>query len=186
VEAKRLLPAMRKGMERKFSKMNNKGISAIIATVILIALTLAVVAIVWGVVTNLVSEKLEESGSCFNIFGKIELNPAYTCYNTSNNEFLFSVNVGDIDAEKVIVLVSGQGTTKSYTLTADVNTELGLLRYPQRDANVTMPDKNAGLTYISNDFTERPDSIRVSPIIGGTQCDVTDSIQTIESCSLLA
>ena len=177
---------MKKGMDRKFSKMNKKGISAIIATVILIALTMAVVAIVWGVVTNLVSEQLEESGSCFNIFGKIELNSAYTCYNTSNNEFLFSVNIGDLDVDKIVVSVSGQGTTKSYTITNEEQAIAGLTRYPGGESNITLPEKNAGLTYISDEFAERPDSIRVSPIIGETQCEVSDSIQPIESCSLLA
>lgn len=185
MEAKKLLLAMKKGMGRKFSKMDNKGISGIIATVILIALTLAVVAIVWGVVTNLVEEQLEESGSCFNIFGKIELNPTYTCYNSSTNEFLFSVSVGDIDVDKIIVSVSGQGTTKSYTFT-ESEEDIGLLSYPDRNSTVKKPDKNAGLTYISSDFASRPDTIRVSPVIGGTQCDVIDSIQTIESCSSLA
>lgn len=166
--------------------MNSKGISGIIATVLLIALTLAVVAIVWGVVTNLVSEKLDEAGSCFDIFEKVELNPTYTCYNTSNGEFLFSISVGDINLESIVVLVSGQGTTKSYTLTKEVNTGLGLLRYPQRDANVKMPGNNSGLTYISDEFESKPDSIRISPVIGGTQCDVVDSILTIERCSLPA
>ncbi len=181
MEAKKLLLAMKKDMDRKFSKMNSKGISAIIATVILIALTMAVVAIVWGVVTNLVSEQLEESGSCFNIFGKIELNRAYTCYNTSSNEFLFSVNVGDIDVEKIVVSISGQGTTKSYTLT-DSEEDIGLLKYPSKNPLVEKPGKNSGLTYISNDFSSKPDSIRISPVIGNTQCEVIDSMQVIESC----
>ena len=165
--------------------MNNKGISAIIATIILIALTLAIVAIVWGVVQNLVSQQLEESGSCFNIFGKIELNPVYTCYNSSSNEFLFSINVGDIEVNELVVSVSGQGTTKSYTLTANEE-DIGLLTYPARNNLVKKPGKNAGLTYISSDFASRPDTIRVSPVIGETQCEVSASIQTIESCSSFA
>lgn len=177
---------MKKGMDRKFSKMNRKGISAIIATVILIALTMAVVAIVWGVVTNLVSEQLEESGSCFNIFGKIELNQRYTCYNTSSNEFLFSVDVGDINVEKIVVSVTGQGTTKSYTLTGEEQTITNLASYPGGEPEIIMPGANSGLTYISSDFSSRPDSIKVSPVIGGKQCDVIDSMQTIASCSSFA
>jgi flagellin-like protein len=176
---------MKKDMEKKFIKMNNKGISGVVATVIMIALVLAAVAIVWGVVTNLISTQLEESGSCFNIFGKLTLNSAYTCYNTSNNEFLFSIGIGDIDIEKVVVSISAQGTTKSYTLTG-TEADIGLLSYPGRNNLVKIPDKNGGLTYITSEFASKPDSIRISPVIAGTQCEVSDSIQNIESCSLLA
>jgi len=166
--------------------MNKKAISGVIATVIMIALVLAAVAIVWGVVTNLVEEQLESSGNCFDIFGKVSINPSYTCYNTSDKKFLFSVSVGDINVDKIIVSVSGQGTTKSYTLTNDNQTISGLTRYPGGETNIIAPGNNSGLTYISSEFPSRPDSIRVSPVVGNTQCEVSDSLQVIESCALLA
>ncbi len=163
-------------------KYNKKGISTVIATIMMIALVLAVVAIVWGVVQNLISKQLEEAGSCFNILEKVSLEDRYTCFNGTGNEILFGINIADIDVGGVVIMISGEGTTKSYTITTDINTGLGLLRYPQRDANVKLPDKNGGLTYISKDFTSRPDSIRISPVIGGNQCDVVDSISNIQSC----
>ncbi len=177
---------MKKDMDKKFSKMNKKGISGVVATVIMIALVLAAVAIVWGVVTNLIEDQLEESENCFNIFDKISLNSAYTCYNTSNNKLLFSVSVGDIKVNKILVSISGQGTTKSYTLASEEQTITGLTMYPGGESEIIMPEQNAGLTYISSEFPSTPDSIRISPIIGETQCGVTDSISHIESCALLA
>lgn len=186
MEVKKHLLVMKIGMDKKFSKMKKKAISGVVATVIMIALVLAVVAIVWGVVTNLVEEQLEESGSCFNIFDKLELNSAYTCYNTSDNEFLFSLSVGDVEIDKVVVAVSGQGTTKSYTIENEESEIAGLLMYPGRETGIKAPGKNSGLTYISSDFSARPDSIRISPVVGNVQCEVSDSIQNIESCALLA
>jgi len=118
VEDKRPILVM-KYMEKKFKmNSNKKGISGVVATVILIALVLAVVAIVWGVVTNLVSEQLEEAGSCFEVFDKVSLNNQYTCYNATATpkNFQFSINIGDADINEVIVMISAEGTTKSYSI----------------------------------------------------------------------
>ena len=126
--------------------MNKKAISGIVASVILIALVIASVGIVWKVVQGMISSKLEESSSCFDVADKVSLGE-YTCFNSSGKEILFEIDVGDINLDKVVVLVSGQGTTKSYTITNEEQ-DIGLLSYPNKNNLVKLPGKNAGLTYI--------------------------------------
>ena len=60
--------------------INKKGVSGIVATVIMIALVIAIGGVVWAVVNNLVSEQLDDAGSCFNIFEEVSFNNQYTCW----------------------------------------------------------------------------------------------------------
>ncbi len=83
--------------------MSKRGISGVVAAVILIALVMAATAIVWVVVNNLIETKLKGAESCLDIFEKATLNSRYTCYNSSSNRFLFSINLGDIDVDEILV-----------------------------------------------------------------------------------
>lgn len=95
------------GMNSLYKIKNKKAISGVIAAVIMIAVVMAAVIIVWGAVIPMVREQLKGTESCFGIFEKVTINSMYTCYNSSSNSFQFSINIGDIDVEKVIVSISG-------------------------------------------------------------------------------
>ncbi len=161
---------------------NKKGLSGIVAAVIMIALVMAIAGIVWSVVTNLVSERLEDAGSCLDVLGKVNFNHEYTCYNFSSNEFLISVGIGDVDIEKVIISVSGSGTSNSYELNRTGGSSE--LRNYTGGTDIKIPDKNSGLTYRLS-LSGRPDSMKIFPVAGGKQCDATDSATGISSCLLL-
>jgi len=161
---------------------SNKGLSAIITTLILIALTISVIAIVWVVVSNLLTDRLDAAESCINIFNKVELNERYTCYNSTSLSFQFSINIGDIDLDEVIVSVSEAGSSTSYKITNVAQTILGLGPYPSGLGDVKLPGKNSGMTYISNEFSTIPDSVKITPVIDRNQCEVSDSVLEIYSC----
>ena len=161
---------------------NKKGLSGVIAAVILIALVITAIAIVWVFVGNLVEEKLEGSGSCMDIFGKVSLNNRYTCYDFSSNEARFSISIGDIDVNEVLVSISGDGTTKSFKITNEEKQIDDLVNYPDGSAIIKLPGKNAGLTYTATGFLNQPDLIEIAPIIKGKKCGVSDSLSEIDSC----
>ncbi|MEK0338030.1 MAG: archaellin/type IV pilin N-terminal domain-containing protein, partial [Nitrosopumilus sp.] len=93
-----------------FFTKDRKGMSAVIATLLLMLLTIVLVGVIWTVVTNLVDRELSESQNCLNIFEKVALNDQYTCYtNTTTNEFQFSLSISDIDIDKAIVQISAEG-----------------------------------------------------------------------------
>ncbi len=169
---------------------NKKGISAVVGTVIMIALTVGVVALVWAVVNNLVKENIKSSESCFGVFDKVTLNPRYTCYNDTagTDEMWFSINVGDIEkVDDILVAISNSGTTKSFKIIEDNPVELSY--YPNRTRPVGIPGKDQGLTYIYElpaSFTQAPDRIEIALIIDGEVCGNIDSIEQFDSCSLLA
>jgi hypothetical protein len=168
-------------MRNSFSK-NKAGLSGIITVVIMIALVMAAAGIVWGVVNGTIKKQIESSEACFGNFDKVTLNRFYTCYDSGDNRAQFSITIGDIDVEEVIIYVASEGTTKSYTLTNTASSVSGLGPYPLGAGTVVLPGKNSGLTYIATGFNEVPNLIQIAPVISGQQCDVSDFVSEVGSC----
>ena len=165
---------------------NKRGISGVITAVIMIALVMVAAVIVWVVVRNIVQGELEGVESCFGGYGEVTINDRYTCFNSSSNQFQFSINIGDVNADSVLVSISGEGATKSYTIKNINELISGLGPYPSGSGNVTLPGKNSGLTYIENTFITKPDLMQIAPIISGKQCETSDSLSEIDDCASLA
>ncbi|MEK6841939.1 MAG: archaellin/type IV pilin N-terminal domain-containing protein [Nanoarchaeota archaeon] len=169
---------------------NKKGLSEVVTVVLFLALAVVMVGVVWAVVNGLVKDKLSQAGSCFDTSGKIMINNRYTCYNSTSKELQLSLSLGDIDVEEILVGISGSGTSISFKLNNGNSQISNLVSYPSRNVNVTLPKKNAGLTYLFNmtgaGFSGSPDSIRIAPIIGTEQCEAADSIEEVDDCQALA
>jgi len=177
---------MAKRFHYKASK--KKGLSAIVTTVLLIALSLAAVVVVWTVVNNTIKTQISNSESCFGNYNKIEINRQYTCYeriSSTNYNLIFSISIGDIDVDKVVVSVSSEGVVKSYTLTNTPESITGLRMYPSGLADVNLSNKNGGLSYNATGFEGKIDSIKIAPYISGTLCDTADSVTDIQDCALM-
>jgi len=173
-------------------KLNNKkGLSGVIVTLILIALALFLVSIVWVVVNDLISERLDEAGSCFGNFEEITLNSEYTCYSFAEDKVQFSINIGDVDIDSLLVTIHGAGSSESFEIKNDSVTVEGLCNYTGEAGDpVKLPSKNCGLTYTydwdsGEDKMNTPEAIEIAPIIGGNQCSTSDSINNIGSCKTL-
>ena len=59
-----------------------------------------------------------------------------------------------------------------------------MLNY-SRGTAIILPEANSGVTYIATGITSKPDSIDIVPIVKNKQCDISDSIQQIDSCNIL-
>jgi len=188
VETKNLTHAVKdmgKLFLSKMQKKNRKGISSIIATLLLIVLTVVLIAVVWTVVNNLVKDKIGQSSACFGNFDKVTLNDLYSCYDRSSNSMQFSLKIGDIDVESVLVSISSESQSKSFTI-AEEALPVADLTYYNGSSIVMLPSKNSALTYIySWGDSDIPNSIQVVPVIDGQQCSASDSITTIDDCALL-
>jgi len=148
-----------------FGNSDKKGISAIIATVILIALAVAAIAIIW-------------------VYVKVTLNDRFTCYDAPSNETVFSISIGDVEVDEILVGISAGGTSKSLRIRNDAAVEY-LDMWPS-SGDLKLPGKNEGLTYVLDmrgaELIGPPSIIQISPVIKGVQCDVSDSMVQIESC----
>lgn len=164
--------------------LKKRGLSTVVATLLLILLSIILITILWGVVKPLVENRLDESKVCLDIIGKVTLNDRYTCYNRTMDAFLFSINVGDLDIDKVIVSISSRGEAKSIELT---NTPAAITNFRNYNGTtlVAIPGKNSGLTYIYNSTAAgsgEPDEISIAPVIGDDKCGATDEISEVDYC----
>jgi len=165
---------------------NKKGLSEIIGTLIVIALVLLAASIVWGVVNNILKDKIKSSTSCFGNFGKITLDKKYICYDTSSNpgKVRFSLNRGDVNIDDVLVSITNGAETKSFKVNKDSQTVNGLT-YLNGTSTVSLPPKNGGITYTYSWTSDAPKTIQIAPVIDGEQCEVSDSVTEIDNCNLL-
>lgn len=165
-------------------KIRKKAMSEVISTLLLIGLVLGLVAVVWAVVNNLVSKEIKSTEACFGNFDKIAINPEYTCYNLSDDRFIFSILVGDTKIDNIFVSISSQGASEVISLNSTEYNLPNVKKYnPYNQDGVSAPGVNSGKTYVYNGLTETPDSMRIAPVIGGEKCQESDSLTNIEACS---
>ena len=169
-----------------FFTKNRKGLSEIIGTLIVIVLVLLAAGIVWGVVNNILKDKIKSSTSCFGNFGKITLDKKYTCYDTSTNpgKVRFSLNRGDVNVDNVLISITNGAETKSFKVNNNAQATDGLT-YLNGSSIVSLPPKNGGITYTYLWTNDAPKTIQIAPMIDGQQCEVSDSITEIDNCNLL-
>ncbi len=173
-------------MERKLA--SKKGLSTIVITVILIALSMAAIVLVWAFVNNLIKGQIKSSESCFGNYNKVTINGQYTCYERAGTDYnlRFSLTIGDINVDKVLVSISSESSMKSFQITNTAQPITGLEMYPSGETNVILPEKNSGLTYnVTTLFSDKIDLIQIAPVINGDLCEVSSSISEIEDCALL-
>lgn len=168
------------------SKMKKSGLSTIVSTLFLVLLTVILIGIVWTVIKSLVEDSLPEQ-NCLNIFEKVSFNQAYTCYNLTAGELQFSINFADIAVQKTIISITGDGVTSSLEIKNESSLIPLLKPYKLTYANMSkLPGSNSGLTYVYNasggGFPTKPNSIKITPVISGKQCEVADSIFEIRDC----
>lgn len=178
---------------RNNNKKNKRGISVAIVTLLLVLLSIFLVSIVWVFVNNFLIERLDEAGSCFGISEKVTLNSRYTCYDfpigeSTEKEIQFSINIGDIEIDSLLVSIQGLSSFENFEMTNDF-TSIPKLRDITGGFGdpITLPNKNSGKTYAyewdyEEDKKNIPISIQISPKIGDTQCQNSDSLSPIERC----
>ena len=172
---------------------NKKGLSGVVVTILLIALAIVLISVVWNVVDNLVNERLDQAGSCFGNFDKIDIGDRFTCYDFTNKLVRISVDRKDIELDGIIVSISNNLSSTSFILKNEPEI-INNLWYSGSSSEepVKVPDQNAARTYIY-DWSDKiasegaaPEAIQVAVIIGENQCEVSDTITDIISCSQLA
>ncbi len=175
---------------RALTPRNRSGLSTIVITVILVALSMAAIVLVWGFVNNMIKKQISSSESCFGNSEKVTLNTQYTCYeeiDSTDYNLRFSLSIGDIQIDKVIISVASAGSVKSYQITNTPQDITNLVMYSGTNpTNIILPGENSGLTYNATGFNDKIDSIQIAPVIGGNLCGVSDSLSEIENCVLMS
>jgi flagellin-like protein len=164
----------------KKDKMNKKAVSAVVATLLLVVITIVATLLVWQVVKTQVIDKELESASCFEYRNYVRiLDTDYTCYDASSpvkTQIQIERSTEEKNIEGISVTISGGATSKSYELkNGDVP---GVSMFPSGE--ITIPNRGESKTYIFSGIAGNLASITV--IINGKTCDQIRENYKIESC----
>ena len=162
--------------------MKKKGISAVVATVLIILITVAAVTIIWAAIIPMINEQLGKGTICLDAVSQLTLeNKGYTCIDTATNQLKIQIGHGaaDFPLADVQVLISEAGSTESISL-------IGLAAYDESN----LPKANEEKTFVILD-TETTMSnaniqeVSIAPIVtvGGTTeaCDALAPV-VIKAC----
>jgi len=166
-------------MENKRGRINKLSQSQIVSTVLLILISILAIILVFGFVGPFIKERLS-AGNCLDVVGKIEISSGYTCYNGSATQV--QVHIGEIrDLIEGVSIELGGATSKNYKI---INgTQVSEVLMCSGNNELELPDNNEERTYIINNIDERPEIIRIYPILkGGRVCDASDAITNIDNC----
>ena len=140
---------------------NNRGISAVVATVLIILITVAAVTIIWSAIIPMVKNQIETGTVCFDAVSELSIvtNQGYTCIKGDGNiSIQISRGAKEIDLKKIQVLVSIGGDTAAYELN-DTN------KLPKANEakvfNVNYTQLN-----ITADQLKKADEVKIAPIVG--------------------
>ena len=98
--------------------IQKRGISAIVATVLIILITVAAVTILWAAVIPLVRDNLESGTVCLDASTGLTLSDSgYTCVNTTNVSLQIKHGAKAFDVEEIQVLIYASGDTTTRTIT---------------------------------------------------------------------
>lgn len=111
-----------------------KALSTVISVVLLTVLVIVSTAIVWGIVKNLIEDKIGESEACFGVFDKVILDDYYTCYNYTSKELHIAVDRGDIELDELIISISGEGKSETVKITPTSSLVTCMKNYHTRGA----------------------------------------------------
>lgn len=163
-------------------RAGKKGVSAIVGTVLILLIVVVTGSIVWAVVNQIVQSNIDKGASCFGVFDQVSLDNDYSCYNSTSNKMQFSVKIGNIEIDSLLVSVTFAGSSESAVLNSTLQTLANVKIYPDSSEGVKMPSKNSGRTYFFTGITTLPSSISIVPTINGQQCDGTSTLSNIDDC----
>jgi flagellin-like protein len=165
---------------------NKKSLSAVIATVLLIMLTIAAVAILYAFVVPWVKCNLNKSKQCFDSNNQLSIDTSsgYTCTKSSPAETWVMIKRGenpDFKLKKIIVLLTKEGASNRYEIQAGTATP-GVTMYNVAD-QIVLPNPGESKTYkfpIGNE-----EGVEILPMISGECGDISCSpvFQKLEACA---
>ena len=163
-------------------RMNKKGISAIVATVLIILITVAAVTIIWAAIIPMISENLDKATRCGDATSQLTLKEDYTCWNGENMSVQVSRGSGPFDLADIKVILSIDGNDENYMVLDNAGAGTSTRGYTEAD----FPEINENKVFVMNN-TNRPDTVRVTPVIVSgqvlTECEASGRIITVRNCT---
>ena len=156
---------------------NKKGISAVVATVLMILITVAAVTIIWVAIIPLINNQLDKGRACFDAISQVSLpDQGYTCISSDGKNVTLQIKRGSMELDLVDaqVIFSSGGNSYSFAL-SDPSTTISPA------GEITFPNINEERVYVidTSSITGEIETVELAPVvqIGKSQevCDVSSS-----------
>jgi len=163
------------------NNINKRGISAVVATVLIILITVAAVTIIWAAIIPMINNQLEEGTLCLDAVSQVTIvDEGYTCYDSSDSNVSIQIAHGaeDFLLADMQMLISEGGDTTSILL-------VGSGVYTLNDLPGVNEEKVLYAEY-SNTTIAGPSKVEIAPVvkIGNTQetCEISSSV-VLRACN---
>ncbi len=137
-------------LKNKMRKEGKKGISPVVAVVLLVLITFLAIGIIWAFIKPLVEGGLEEGGSCFELrdHAKI-LESEFTCYNEtdSTTKIMIQRNFQKIEVGGFKVSIFSEGTSKTFDITSKNPDNVEMLSGGIFTTAIEIPEPGEARTY---------------------------------------
>jgi flagellin-like protein len=167
-----ILKKLKGGNVIKMRRMNKKGISAVVATVLIILITVAAVTIIWAAVIPMIKDQTTGGTVCLDAVSQvsIETDGGFTCWDSSTNTVNVQVSrgAGDFNLDSIQFIVSTGGNTNS------------------TEVPVTIESNSEDVFPVYHGAADAPTKVEIAPIVSVGQttkkCEVSASA-VLEPCS---
>ncbi|MEM2478665.1 MAG: hypothetical protein QXJ92_00490 [Candidatus Pacearchaeota archaeon] len=107
-------------MKKIIEKSGKRGVSALVATVLLVLITIAAIGIIWGAILPIIQKGIGTSKECSFDRQLTILEEGYTCFNASSPDNLTLIQIQrpltQFTLSKIKVMLSGEGKTRVYEI----------------------------------------------------------------------
>jgi flagellin-like protein len=159
--------------------MNKRGVSPVIATVLLVLLTIVAVGILATFVVRFVNDNVKDSDECFKVLGKISFDEgsAYNCNykNATGSRTGFSVRIDNDEIAAFKLILSQQGSANSYSIEQNSTSPYVRMLDANFTQNLDVPTRGGVRTYVANGLYER---VEVNAVLkNGKVCDTRQKLE---------
>jgi hypothetical protein len=150
-----------------------KGVSPVIATILLVVVSIAAIAIIAGIIIPFVRDSLDDSKKCFEIrdYVTIDSGSAYTCYQNDSGDYFINISVKrgvkETNIEGFMIAISGGGSSETFEIKNGTSDQR--IKMLDGTSNLVIPTRGGTRTYSLNTSTNLPEIgyAEISPILGG-------------------
>jgi flagellin-like protein len=157
--------------------MEKKGISAVVATVLIILITVAAVTIIWAAIIPMINNQLSKGTICLDAISQLSIeNKGYTCIDGSDLKVQIGHGATNFDLADIQVLISSNGSTESINLVADGVITLAELPGTNEERTFTISTMTTPVAEI--------ETVNIAPIV--TVGDTTEACEALAPIKIKA
>jgi hypothetical protein len=148
--------------------MRKKAVSTLVATVLLVLITIAAVGIIWGAIMPIIRTNIEKSQKCFDVGLELK-KTGNTCFDPYAGELYIQVSRGEnpVDISDIQIQVGYAGTTRSIRIS---NSTYVIVN------NNTIPGQNEEVKYTINTSALNMDYVDYASIAAVLMIGRTESL----------